>query len=75
MGSLMLKEAGEANLKSVRTPFKKYYTTEDYIYCTSYDKCNVYIGGQKMLDLYCKFYYFTIGVCSFVILKTKQNGF
>ena len=61
-GTLQLMEAGQSAFKSVITPFKKHYSTTDYVYCTSYDKCKIFIGGQEMLDLYCRFYYFTIGV-------------
>ena len=68
-GALQIKEAGSTSLKSVATPFKKYYSTEDYVYCTSYDKCKIFIGGQEMLDLYCKYYYFTIGVSTLIQQK------
>ena len=70
-GALQIMKAGSTSLKSVATPFKKYYTTEDYLYCTSSRKCKIFIGGQEMLDLYCKYNYFAIGVSTLIVIQQK----
>ena len=61
-GYLMLKEPGDTVSRRVATPFKKYYNSEDYVYCSHPISCHIFIGGTKMLDLKCRYYYLTIKV-------------
>ena len=35
------------------TPFKKYYNSEDYVYCVTFIECSIYIKNQKMLTVQC----------------------
>ena len=59
-GNLMLKEPGDTVSRRVATPYKKYYNSEDYVYCTTPINCKIFIGEKEMLDLTCQYYYLTI---------------
>ena len=41
--------------RAVAVPFKKHYTTEDYVYCATVTQCNLYIKNAQMLTIYSKF--------------------
>ena len=41
--------------QQVATPFKKHYTTEDYISCVHGQECAIYIKNQKMLNVHCSY--------------------
>ena len=59
----------------VATPYKKYYKTEDYIYCPTPTNCKIYINNQKMMDLNCRRGSFNLWVIekqSFAIFQIFQ---
>ncbi|XP_063676239.1 uncharacterized protein LOC134812668 isoform X1 [Bolinopsis microptera] len=60
-GALLHTPKGEAE-RNVATPFKKFFNTQDFVYCPSPQFCEIHIKNQKMLRVQCQPGYYNIWI-------------
>ena len=60
-GSLFHTPRGEAE-RQVATPFRKYFNTDDFVYCVGGNHCSITIKGLEVMRVQCQPGYYNIWV-------------
>ena len=73
-GKISHYPAGQTTAVDQGTPYKKYFTSTDYIYCPSPYECEIHIAGVQALAVNCNLRrsaIIKVGICYFELYLIK----